>query len=74
MMWLGLAAILVGASRLAVDWSWQAQLIAFAVFRSPRSRSGGGLRAVEYPVDQPFLNQPCRRLCRPHLHARQADR
>ncbi len=32
MLWLGLAAILVGAISTAVVWSWQAQLIAFAVF------------------------------------------
>jgi membrane protein implicated in regulation of membrane protease activity len=32
MMWLGLAAVLVGAISLAVDWSWQAQCIAFAAF------------------------------------------
>jgi membrane protein implicated in regulation of membrane protease activity len=32
MMWLGLSAVLVGAITLAVDWSWQAQGIAFAAF------------------------------------------
>ena len=32
MMWLGIAAALVGAISLAVDWSWQWQCIAFAVF------------------------------------------
>ena len=32
MLWLGLSAILVGAISLAVIWSWQAQVIAFAVF------------------------------------------
>ena len=32
MMWLGLAAALVGAISLLVDWSWQAQCVAFAVF------------------------------------------
>ena len=32
MMWLGLSAILVGLISSAVIWSWQAQLIAFAVF------------------------------------------
>jgi hypothetical protein len=31
MMWLGLAALVVGGISLAVDWSWQAQLIAFGV-------------------------------------------
>ena len=32
MLWLGLSAILVGLISLAVDWPWQAQLVAFAVF------------------------------------------
>jgi membrane protein implicated in regulation of membrane protease activity len=32
MMWLGLAAVLVGAISLAVDWPWQWQCVAFAVF------------------------------------------
>jgi membrane protein implicated in regulation of membrane protease activity len=32
MLWLGLSAILVGIISSAVVWSWQAQLIAFAVF------------------------------------------
>ena len=32
MMWLGLAAALVGVISLAVDWPWQWQCVAFAVF------------------------------------------
>jgi membrane protein implicated in regulation of membrane protease activity len=32
MMWLGLAAVLVGAISLLVVWSWQWQCVAFAVF------------------------------------------
>ena len=32
MMWLGLAAIVVGAISFLVDWSWQWQCVAFAVF------------------------------------------
>ena len=31
-MWLGIAAALVGAISLAVDWSWQWQCVAFAAF------------------------------------------
>jgi membrane protein implicated in regulation of membrane protease activity len=31
LMWLGLAAVVVGAISLAVDWSWQWQCVAFAV-------------------------------------------
>src|SRR5258707_14004901 len=32
MLWLGLAALLVGVISLFVDWTWQAQFIAFAIF------------------------------------------
>jgi inner membrane protein len=32
MLWLGLAAILVGLASFVVAWSWQAQIIAFVVF------------------------------------------
>jgi membrane protein implicated in regulation of membrane protease activity len=32
MMWLGLAAVMVGAISFAVEWSWQWQCVAFAVF------------------------------------------
>jgi membrane protein implicated in regulation of membrane protease activity len=58
MMWLGLAALLVGAISLAVDWSWQAQIIAFAVFAVaaiPAWRHFAG--KIEEPNDRPFLNR-----------------
>src|SRR6478609_5470102 len=32
MLWLGLAAILVGVVSFVIDWSWQSQIIAFVVF------------------------------------------
>ena len=32
MLWLGLAAILVGVVSFAIDWTWQSQIIAFVVF------------------------------------------
>src|SRR5262249_48382434 len=32
LMWLGIAAVLVGAISLVIDWPWQWQCIAFAVF------------------------------------------
>jgi inner membrane protein len=32
MIWLGLSAILVGLISLVVDWPWQFQLVAFAMF------------------------------------------
>jgi inner membrane protein len=58
MMWLGLSAILVGAVSSAVAWSWQLQLIAFAVFAIaavPAWRYFA--RKVEPPADRPFLNR-----------------
>jgi hypothetical protein len=58
MLWLGLSAILVGALSLAVLWSWQTQVIAFAVFAVaaiPIWRYFA--RKVEKPVDRPFLNR-----------------
>jgi membrane protein implicated in regulation of membrane protease activity len=32
MLWLGLAAILVGLVSFVIDWTWQSQIIAFVVF------------------------------------------
>ncbi len=58
MLWLGIAAILVGAISLAMEWSWQAQVITFAVLSVaaiPAWRHFA--RRVEKPVDRPFLNQ-----------------
>ena len=58
MLWLGFSAILVGALSLAVVWSWQTQVIAFAVFAVaaiPIWRYFA--RKVEKPVDRPFLNR-----------------
>ena len=58
MMWLGLAAILVGVISFAVDWSWQAQFVAFAVFTAasvPLWRRFA--RKVEPQLESPFLNR-----------------
>jgi hypothetical protein len=58
MLWLGLAAILVGVLSLATVLTWQAQLIAFAVLAIaciPVWRYFA--RTVEQPVDRPFLNR-----------------
>jgi membrane protein implicated in regulation of membrane protease activity len=58
MMWLGLAALLVGGISLAVDWTWQAQVIAFAVFAVASIPAWRRVsRKVEAPVDRPFLNR-----------------
>ena len=58
MLWLGLSALLVGIISLFVDWPWQMQFVAFAVFAIASIpvwlRIG---RSVAAPADQPFLNR-----------------
>src|SRR5437899_5803524 len=58
MLWLGLAAFLVGLVSFVVDWSWQLQLVAFAAFSLaaiPLWRRLGS--PAKTPSDQPFLNR-----------------
>ena len=58
MMWLGLAAILVGLISFAIDWSWQAQLVAFAIFTAasvPLWRRFA--RKVDPQLESPYLNR-----------------
>ena len=58
MMWLGLAAILVGVMSFAIDWSWQVQLVAFAIFTAlsvPLWRRFA--RKVDPQLDSPYLNR-----------------
>ena len=58
MAWLGVAALVVGGISLYVDWTWQAQFIAFAVFSVAAVPLWQRL-AVEVgaKTDQPFLNR-----------------
>ena len=58
MMWLGLAAVLVGMVSSVAVWPWQAQVIAFAVFAIaaiPAWRRFA--QRTARPTDQPFLNR-----------------
>jgi membrane protein implicated in regulation of membrane protease activity len=58
MLWLGLAALAVGLISFAVDWSWQAQLFAFAVLSLallPVWRRYAP--KVERPSESPLLNR-----------------
>jgi membrane protein implicated in regulation of membrane protease activity len=58
MLWLGLAAMLVGLLSFVVHWSWQSQLLAFAAFALaavPLYRRLGRQQLNE--TDQPFLNR-----------------
>src|SRR6476646_9307617 len=58
MMWLGISALLVGVISFFVDWAWQYQFIAFAIF-ALASIPLWPLFAhrVEGQVDQPILNR-----------------
>jgi inner membrane protein len=58
MLWLGLAAAVIGVVASAVVLTWQVQLIAFAVLAVvlvPAWRHFAG--KAENPVDNPFLNR-----------------
>src|ERR1700680_5225372 len=58
MLWLGLAALLVGLVSLAIDWSWQAQFVAFAAFALAAIPLWRRLALKgEAPTDPPFLNR-----------------
>ena len=58
MLWLGIAALLVGLISLGVDWPWQAQFVAFAVFSVAAIPLWRRLaRGAEAKTDQPFLNR-----------------
>ncbi len=58
MLWLGLSAVLVGVISFGVVWTWQTQVIAFALFAValvPVWRHFA--RRMEVPSDSPFLNR-----------------
>lgn len=58
MLWLGLAALIVGLLSFGIAWSWQAQVLIFAVLSIamvPLWRYYSGRNAR--PTDKPFLNR-----------------
>jgi len=57
MLWLGLAAILVGALSLVISWPWQAQFVAFAAFSIAAIPLWRRLARDVGKSDQPFLNR-----------------
>src|SRR5215470_1293928 len=57
MLWLGLAAMLVGTISLIFDWSWQVQFIAFAIFSVMAIPIWRRLAMRNEATDQPFLNR-----------------
>ena len=58
LLWLGLAALLVGIITFFVDWVWQVQVIAFAAFSLAAVPLWRRLAAQsETPGDTSFLNR-----------------
>ena len=58
MLWLGLAAIVVGLLSLVIDWSWQAQCAVFVVLSAAAFPLWRRLASkAKATTDQPFLNQ-----------------
>ena len=58
LMWLGLAALLVGVIALFADWIWQVQLIAFAAFSLAAVPLWRRVAAQSAPnADSTFLNR-----------------
>jgi membrane protein implicated in regulation of membrane protease activity len=57
MLWLGLSAILVGIISSAVVWSWQAQLVAFAVLAIALVPVWRHFAGKVETRDSPFLNR-----------------
>jgi inner membrane protein len=58
MLWLGLAALAVGLISFAVEWSWQAQLVTFAVLSLALIPVWRRFAPnVEQPSESPLLNR-----------------
>ncbi|MDF1607891.1 NfeD family protein [Hoeflea sp. YIM 152468] len=61
LLWIGLAAIVVGAISLAVwgadFWGWQLQLLVFAVLAIGFALAGRRISSASAESDQPMLNR-----------------
>lgn len=58
MLWLGISALAVGMLSLVIDWGWQLQCVAFAVFSAALFPLYWRFRHVaRTPSDRPLLNQ-----------------
>ena len=58
MLWLGFAALIVGLLTFTINWSWQTQIIVFAILSIamvPLWRHFS--KRNEKPTDKPFLNK-----------------
>lgn len=56
LLWLGLAALVVGAISLVIDWPWQLQIVVFAAL-SLASVPLWRRMSSNAATDQPFLNR-----------------
>lgn len=57
MLWLGLAALLVGLLSFFIAWSWQTQMLAFSVFALAAVPLWRRIGRTHGETDQPFLNR-----------------
>ena len=75
LFWLGLAALLVGLVSFAINPSWQAQLLMFAVFAAAAVPAVAIFRAQRFQPQrqQPVPQQADRSADRPGVHAGKAD-
>ncbi|MDC7785654.1 NfeD family protein [Rhodoplanes sp. TEM] len=57
LLWLGIAALIVGLVSFVIDWSWQLQWLAFALISLAAIPLWRKLARVGETSDRPFLNR-----------------
>ena len=57
LLWLGIAALIVGLVSFVIDWGWQLQWLAFALISLAAIPLWRKLAQVGDASDQPFLNR-----------------
>ncbi len=57
LFWLGLAAFIVGVMSFFIDWSWQSQLLTFAVLAIAAVPLWRLVQRKTAPIDNTFLNR-----------------
>ncbi len=57
LFWLGLAAFIVGALSFFIDWSWQSQILTFAVLAIAAVPLWRLVQRKTAPADNTFLNR-----------------
>ena len=62
-LWFGVAALVIGAGALVVDWPWQTEVVGFAVLSVVAAVLGRRLTSyADTASDDPFLNARAERL------------